>query len=137
MVKKSGLITKEAPNKSSIIRQPPKTNMTDIIAIIALLLLGQFWWSAMQAREQALQAVLLYCQKMEITLLDDCVALTAAWFKRDKQGKWRAWRSYSFEFTVTGYERYQGKIILLGSQLESITTQPYRIRDDLDNHTRH
>jgi hypothetical protein len=111
--------------------------MFEIIGIIGLLLTGQFWWLAMQAREQALQAVLLYCQKMDISLLDDCVALTAAWFKRDDQGKWRVWRSYAFEFTVTGYERYQGKIILLGRQLENITTQPYRIMDDSDNHTRH
>ncbi len=111
--------------------------MIEMIGIIVLLLTGRFWWTAMQAREQALQAVLLYCRKMDISLLDDCVALTAAWFKRDEQGKWRAWRSYGFEFTVTGYERYQGKIVLLGRRLESITTEPYRILDDHENHRQH
>ncbi len=108
--------------------------MIEIVGIIALLLTGHFWWSTMRAREQALAAVCLYCRKMELTLLDDCVALTGAWFKRDRTGNLLAWRSYSFEFTVTGFERYQGKIILLGSQVESITTQPYRLVDDNDNH---
>ncbi len=111
--------------------------MTEIFAIAAILMAGQFWWSAMRARELALNAVMRYCRKMQLALLDDCVALTATWLKRDQRGKWQLWRRYSFEFTVTGYERYQGQITLLGQKIERIITEPYRIIDDPDSNTLH
>ena len=50
---------------------------------------------------------------MDLQLLDESVALRALWFKRSPDGQLR-WRSYNFDFTSTGDDRYQGRIILLG-----------------------
>ena len=101
--------------------------MLDLILITLLLFLGFYWSSAMKAREIAYAAALNHCQKMEVQLLDEYVALNGFWLKRDINGKWQGWRSYQFEFTSTGEERYQGKIVTLGNKVINIELQAYRI----------
>ena len=63
-------------------------------------------------------------------MLDDYVALNALWLKRDENGKLLPWRSYLFEFSSTGEERYNGKIIMLGRRIQSIQMEPYRINNE-------
>ena len=101
--------------------------MVDLVFIVLLLLLGVYWSSAMKAREIAFSVVKTHCQKMDVLLLDDYVALTGQWLKRDKHGKVKAWRSYQFEFSSTGDERYHGKVVMLGAQVLSIQLEPYKI----------
>lgn len=95
--------------------------------LIGLILLALYFFSnALKAREIALNAAKVHCKQLELQMLDDCVALTGFWAKRDNTGKLLAWRSYVFEFSATGFERYQGKIIMLGSKIASIELEPYR-----------
>ncbi|MDQ7091226.1 MAG: DUF3301 domain-containing protein [Methylococcales bacterium] len=95
--------------------------------LIGLLLFGFYFFSnALKARETALNAAKRHCQKLELQMLDECVALTAFWIKRNKKGQFEGWRSYSFEFSSTGLERYQGKLTLLGSTIIAIELEPYR-----------
>jgi hypothetical protein len=101
--------------------------MIDLLLIAALLALGFYWSNAMKAREIAYAAVVVHCQKMEVQLLDDYVALTGFWLKRDDYGKLVGWRSYQFEFTSTGEERYQGKVVLVGKKVTNIQLDVYRI----------
>lgn len=101
--------------------------MVDLFLIILLLLLAFYWSNSMKAREAAFRAAVLYCQKMDVLLLDDYVALNAQWLKRDDFGVTKVWRSFQFEFSSTGAERYQGKIVMLGEKILSIQLEPYRI----------
>ncbi|MBN4055541.1 DUF3301 domain-containing protein, partial [bacterium AH-315-K03] len=78
-------------------------------------------------KQLALKETKSYCEKMEVQLLDEGVALRGFWLKRDDRGNVRLWRSYLFEFTSTGNERYNGRIILLGRRVESITLDPHRL----------
>ena len=95
--------------------------------LIGLILFAIYFFSnALKARETALYVAKAHCKQLELQMLDDCVALTGFWVKRDKHGKLQAWRSYVFEFSATGFERYQGKIIMLGSNIASIELDPYR-----------
>jgi hypothetical protein len=64
---------------------------------------------------------------MEVQMLDDYVALNGIRLKRDKLRKMQIQRSFLFEFSSTGYERYQGTVLMLGRQVESIYMEPYRI----------
>ncbi len=107
--------------------------LTEILLIAILLLIYLYWSTSMQAREIALNATLRQCKKLDLQLLDQCVALRGFWFKRNHQGKMCAWRSYTFEFSSTGEERYHGLIILLGHQIQSIQMQPYRIKENHDD----
>lgn len=102
-------------------------SLTDLL--IAALFFGVvlLWWGAQGAKQLALAATRDYCEKMDVQLLDDVVALRGFWLKRDTRGNVRIWRSYNFEFTTTGHQRYQGRIILLGKQVEAIFLEPHRL----------
>lgn len=101
----------------------------DLFLIILLLLLGYFWSDSMKARELAFHYAKNHCQQVDVQLLDEYVALNGLWLKKDGHGKTKAWRSYQFEFTSTGYERYNGKVIMLGQKIISIQLDPYKISD--------
>ncbi len=101
--------------------------MPEILLILFLLMIAAYWSSATKAREIALTAVAFRCREMEVFLLDDCVALTAQWLKRDADGAIKVWRTFQFEFTSTGDDRYHGKVIMLGRKIQSIQMDAYRI----------
>lgn len=103
--------------------------MLNLFLICVLLLIGYYWSSSMKAREIAFSAAVAHCQKMEVVLLDEYVALIGQWLKRDEQGRIKAWRSFQFEFSSTGDERYHGKVIMLGRNILSIQLEPYRIQE--------
>lgn len=103
--------------------------MLDFFLIVVLVLCGIYWSHAMRAREIALLAAKMHCQKMNLFLLDEYVALNGQWIKRDNLGRVKAWRSYQFEFSSTGNERYNGKVIMLSDKVISIQLDPYRIPD--------
>ncbi len=85
------------------------------------------WWNAQGAKQYALRETRAYCRDMDVQLLDDVVALRGFWFKRDGQGRLRLWRSYTFEFTATGHERYRGRVVLLGAKVANIYLEPHRL----------
>jgi len=102
--------------------------MLDLILIIVLLLIAYYWSSSMKAREIAYRATVIHCQKMDVLLLDDYVALVAQWLKKDEDGVTKIWRSYQFEFSSTGAERYHGKVVMLGDKILSIQLEPHRVQ---------
>lgn len=103
--------------------------MLNLFLICVLLLIGYYWSSSMKAREIAFRAAVAHCRKMEVMLLDDYVALIGQWLKRDELGRVKVWRSFQFEFSSTGDERYHGKVIMLGGNVLSIQLEPYRIQE--------
>jgi hypothetical protein len=54
------------------------------------------------------------------------VGLRDIWLKRDLRGSLRFWRSYQFEFTATGENRYRGRVVTLGQQILSIELDAHR-----------
>lgn len=102
----------------------------ELMDVFWLVLLGLglwHWWNAQGIKHRALSAVKEYCDKIDVQLLDDGIALKAFWLKRDPRGNMRIWRSYQFEFSSTGNERYRGVVILLGSVVQSIDAEPHRV----------
>lgn len=98
------------------------------IILISLLLLGfLYWFKTQQVKEIALNATRARCLMMEVQMLDDYIASNGLWLKRDKTGKIRVQRTFLFEFSSTGTDRYNGRIEMLGNQVESIYMEPYRI----------
>ena len=55
------------------------------------------------------------------------MALSKFRIKRDTRGNVRLWRCYQFEFTATGQERYNGSVVLFGSQVGDIQLEPHRV----------
>lgn len=95
-----------------------------IILISALLL---YWSNAKKAQEYVYQLVKNHCQQLQLQMLDDYVALSQLSWQRGPTGKIEWLRSYVFEFTSTGEERYQGMIQIRGYRVQMIKLEPYRI----------
>jgi hypothetical protein len=107
--------------------------MLDDLILIALLLCATlYWFNGQQVKEQALKAVRAHCLSLDVQMLDEYVALNSIRLKRDRTGKMRLRRVFSFEFSSTGNERYNGVCIMLGRGVESIQMEPYRIDDCVD-----
>lgn len=102
--------------------------LSNIVALLVVVLLVLYWWHAQGIRQIALAACRRYCKKRELQLLDDTVSASRLWFKRDARGRWRGWRLFVFEFTSTGAERYRGRLIMLGEHIEHIELEPYQIQ---------
>ena len=94
------------------------------LSLLALLYL--FWNRQQQANMQALKAVRRHCQEEAVQLLDDTLELEAMRFRRGPGG-WRLHRNYRFEFSSTGDERYEGRVILAGRHITGLRLAAHRI----------
>ncbi len=101
--------------------------LSDLFWLSLLVFGGWYWLSAREIKDIALKAVKKYCEEVDVELLDESVVLRGFWFKRGKSGKMKLWRSYIFEFSSTGDDRYKGKVILLGNSVESIQLDAHRL----------
>ncbi len=99
----------------------------DIFFLFLFVLIGLYWWRLQAVKEKALQSTRAYCENMGVDLLDDGLVLKGFWWKRDSQGRVRVWRSYWFEFSSTGNDRYRGRTVVLGDRVEHIQLDPHRL----------
>ena len=110
--------------------------MLSLFDLALLMLCAAFaaWlWRGYGIREVALQLARRHCEKLDIELLDENVALRGLRLLRDRQGRVRLARDYSFEFTVTGDQRLAGCITLFGHHLANIELQPHPFNSQHDN----
>ncbi len=101
--------------------------LSDLFWLALLIFGGWYWLSAREIKDVALKAAKSYCQEVDVELLDESVVLRGFWFKRNAKGSVQLWRSYLFEFSSTGDDRYKGKVILLGRQIESVQLETHRL----------
>lgn len=104
--------------------------MFDLQSILwlTLIFLGIYYWrGALLVKERAYVAAQKRCEEMQVQLLDETIYLRRLWFKRNDQGKLSLWRSFYFEFTVTGGDRYFGRVIMLGSRITLVELDPHRL----------
>ncbi|MGY8869637.1 MAG: DUF3301 domain-containing protein [Pseudomonadales bacterium] len=102
---------------------------SDLFWFTLICLCLWYWWSAQQVREIALNAARKRCKEMSLQLLDESVSLRALWLKRDDNGQLRVWRRYIFEFSSTGEDRYQGKVIMLSLRITHVELEPHRLNE--------
>jgi len=94
--------------------------------VLMLLAAGAAWlWHAHGLRERALERVKQHCQRMEVILLDDNVALRRIALLPDARGRRRLARVYGFEFTVTSEQRHAGTITMFGQHVGTIELAPH------------
>lgn len=102
-------------------------DLADVFWLFTGLAVLAYWWQAQGIKQRALQAVKAHCETMDVQLLDDSIVLRGFWCKKDHHGMLKIWRSYLFEFSSTGEQRYTGRIILLGSHIETVQLDPHRL----------
>lgn len=91
--------------------------MNSMILLVAIALLGLFWFDSARAREITIELARTLCQRRGLQLLDDTVTLRRMGLRWGSQGI-RIRRMFSFDFSVEGMGRRNGYIILIGSQVE-------------------
>lgn len=98
------------------------------IFLTALIFLGAVYWlRARDLKQLALNKATQHCKDLDLALLDESVVLKKISLLRNLQGRLVLSRTYHFDFTSNGENRYQGLIILAGRQVLQIKLPPHRI----------
>lgn len=107
-------------------------DVASLFLLLAMTALGWFWFDSMSALEVARNAGRQICGNANVQFLDDTVARIGLALERDEAGRRVLRRTYRFEFSETGNSRLEGRIILLGGKIESVTMEPYQILPQAD-----
>ncbi len=99
----------------------------ELFFLFGVVLVCLYWINAQRVKELVLAAAKDHCDKMGVQLLDDSVVLRRLWFRRDARGQVRLWRSFQFEFSSTGDERYPGTVEILGRRIQNLRLSPHRV----------
>ena len=93
-------------------------NLLLALAIIAGVLI--FWRNTLRAREQGIRVSRAAWKTRGLQFLDDTVSLAALGIARGAHGWPQLRRTYEFEFSADGYDRFVGNVVLSGSLVESV-----------------
>lgn len=98
-----------------------------ILWLTAFAVVIFYWVQAVRTKEIAIKAAEHHCDYMQVQFLDQTVFLKKMGFKRNTRGQLGFMREYYFEFTVSGEDRYFGRVVMLGNRIESVNLDPHRI----------
>lgn len=101
---------------------------TEIFFILLFSAAFLYWQSAQKVKEIGWAATQRHCHDMDLQMLDGYIAFSALKLKQDERGQWHIARTYVFEFSSTGAERYNGVIYMLGRSVQSIQLDPHRLQ---------
>ena len=96
-----------------------------LIYMMVLVALGWFWLNSIRVLELARNAGKQACISAEVQFLDDTVAGIGIKLVRNRSGRRVLQRTYRFEYSETGNNRIEGKVIMLGETVELVTMHPY------------
>lgn len=99
--------------------------MDSLVVILFLAAIVMFWWDSVGAKEQARQIGSDVCKRSDVQFLDDTVALSKITLKRNSNGQLCFCRVFRFEFSNDNYNRYTGKIYMLGRYSDKVEMDPY------------
>ena len=100
--------------------------MTELVLFLMGVALGAFWLDTMRAREAACDYAKRICEEERLQFLDDTVALESMRLDRNASGRRAIRRVYGFEFSDTGNNRRDGRVVVLGARVEACHLEPYR-----------
>lgn len=91
-----------------------------VVAAGALAAIYQVWRVSLDAREVANRVARDTCAAAVVQFLDETVAFAGFRLAREGRGRRRLLRTYTFDYTVDGFARAQGFIVLSGKRLEAV-----------------
>ncbi len=107
-------------------------DVASLLLLLSLAALGWFWFNSLSALEVARTAGKRVCGKANVQFLDDTVASVGLALVRDKYGRRVLRRTYRFAFSETGNSRLEGRLVVLGRMVESVTLESYQILHEAD-----
>ncbi len=94
--------------------------MNALTFLFVLAILVWLWQYNLRLREIAIHKCKISCRTMELQLLDETVALHKIRISKDNRNQVKLLRRYQFEFSLDGYDRYEGSITFLGQVVDHI-----------------
>ncbi|HET8942028.1 MAG TPA: DUF3301 domain-containing protein [Rudaea sp.] len=91
--------------------------MPELLPLILILLAAYAWQAALRSRERARALGRTLCQRANVQLLDETVALQRLRFERGSNGWLRLLRRYRFELSTDGTDRHCGTLDILGGSV--------------------
>jgi hypothetical protein len=101
-------------------------DIQDILWLTGLALLAFYGLGAHRVKQRAQKLAIAHCAEMQVQFLDQSVYLKRWGCKRNDSGQLSLSREYCFEFTVSGDDRYIGRVTLLGNKIITIQLDPHR-----------
>jgi hypothetical protein len=101
--------------------------MWELALLLVLAFFGWFAFTALRAREIAIAFARAACDRQGVQFLDFTVQGARVRVARDGQGHATLRRTYHFEFSEDGTNRRAGSIVMLGTAVESLQLEPYRV----------
>jgi hypothetical protein len=95
-------------------------SLGQVFVLLAVGGYGLYLFQAIRVRELALAAARKACQEAGVQLLDETVSVQRISTSRDSRGRWHIWRQFRFEYSIEGYERDRGHVIMLGNRLQGL-----------------
>lgn len=101
--------------------------MNELILLLITAAAVGYWYYSAQSRELAIAEARRLCSLDQLQLLDQTVSLQRQWVTRNARQRWFYCRQYTFEFTTTGEQRYQGRILIIQGRVVKSDIDAYRI----------
>jgi hypothetical protein len=103
--------------------------LDNLILLLVVGVLFVYWWNSGRYKGRARSLAIDHCQQFGLQLLDQSMVIRGIWPERTPNGNLALRRSYAFEFSSTGEQRYQGLLVLQGMNLKSIELEAYKLPD--------
>jgi len=101
--------------------------MWESLAIAVIVLVAALFLDGLRVREAAIRIAREACREHGLQFLDYTVQGARTRLARDATGHTRFRRTFLFEFSDDGIGRRNGSVVMLGSTLESLQFEPYRL----------
>ena len=101
--------------------------LLELLLLTLLALAAVYWWQSGLYKGRAREFADAHCRSLGLQLLDQGMVITGIWPLRGGDGRLRLRRRYQFEFASLGDRRYRGEIVLLGTALQSIDLEAYKM----------
>ncbi|OUS30861.1 hypothetical protein A9Q99_04955 [Gammaproteobacteria bacterium 45_16_T64] len=101
--------------------------MNELIILLITTTAVGYWYYSAKSRELAISEAKRLCNLDQLQLLDQTVALQRQWLARNNNNRWFYCRQFIFEFTTTGEQRYQGRILVIAGKVVKSDIDAYRI----------
>ena len=96
-----------------------------LIYLMVFVAAGWFWLTSIRVLEIARNAGKQACTKADLQFLDDTVAGIGIKLVRNQSGRRVLQRTYRFEYSETGNDRIEGKVVMLGETVEQVMMHPH------------
>lgn len=94
--------------------------LNSLLLLCTIVAIIMYWFESLRVRELVIRICRELCEKAELQLLDQTVALSSISIARSIARRWQVRRVYQFEVSNNGTDRYKGYITLLGASIEAI-----------------